>query len=64
MADFGSVAAIGSSLSRVQFETAYQGAVFRQQRDMIDLEGQLAVQLIQSAAIPGGDIGQNLDVSA
>lgn len=64
MADVGSVAAIGGALSRVEFETAYQGAVLRNQKDAIDLQGQLAVQLIQSASVPGGDIGQNLDVLA
>jgi hypothetical protein len=63
MADFGSVAAIGTSLSRVQFEAAYQGAVVGQLRDAIELEGDLAVKLIQSAVIAGGPIGQNLDVS-
>jgi len=63
MADFGSVAAIGTSLSRAQFEAAYQGAVLGQLRDAIDLEGQLAVQLIQSAVVAGGDVGQNLDIS-
>ena len=64
MADFGSVAAVGTALSRTQFEAAYQGAALRTLRDAIDLEGQLAVQLIQSAVITDPGVGRNLDVLA
>lgn len=64
MANVAAIGAASTALSRLEFETAYQAATLRQTRDAMDLQGQQAVQLIQSAALPPGDIGQNLNLLA
>jgi hypothetical protein len=54
------VAAVG--LQGVRIAAEINAALLRTQHDAIELEGQLAVQLIQSAVITDSDVGGNLDV--
>ena len=55
------IAAIGARLDAIEFRTAYQAAVLRLQKDLIQDVGQAAIKLIQSATIDPA-IGQHLDI--
>ncbi len=60
MADVASINGI-SSLSNLQFETQYQAQVAKLQKDAVSMQGQMALQLIQSVA---GTATPVLDVKA
>lgn len=47
MADISSINGI-SNLSALQFETEYQAKVAKLQKDAVNLQGQMALELIQS----------------
>ncbi|MBI2424642.1 MAG: hypothetical protein HYV27_17560 [Candidatus Hydrogenedentes bacterium] len=57
MAGIPSIGGIGAA----QFQAQYQAATLKLQKDAIDLQGDLALQLIASASVPTGT-GQNLDL--
>ncbi len=49
MADVSSINGI-SNLTNLQFETQYQAQVAKLQKDAVSMQGQMALQLIQSVA--------------
>ena len=59
-----SVSAIaqGADMSPSELEAAYQTAVIRKQKEVLEDQGELALKLIQSASVVDPDIGRNLNV--
>ena len=55
-----SIQALGAALRASEIQNAYATRVAVMQRDAIELQGQLALELL-SAALPPGQ-GENLDV--
>ncbi len=64
MAGASSIAALGAGLESARLETEYQALALRRQVDALNLQGDLALQLIQSAVITDQAVGANLDVTA
>lgn len=64
MAGASSIAALGASLKSARLATEFQALAIRRQVDALNLQGDLAIQLIQSAVITDPSVGTNLDVTA
>lgn len=58
-----SVSALGGALQALQIQTQYAARTAKIQIDAISLQGDLALQLLQSASVDPS-YAQNLDVSA
>ncbi|GMV91134.1 MAG: hypothetical protein AMXMBFR82_09120 [Candidatus Hydrogenedentota bacterium] len=64
MAGVSSIAALGAGLESARLATEYQALALRKQVEALNLQGDLALQLIQSAVITDSAVGANLDVTA
>jgi hypothetical protein len=53
----------GTDISALSFSTEYQARVMSLQKDTVELQGKLSLQLIQAAA-SSGQVGQQLNVVA
>ena len=53
----------GVGLAGARLAVEYQAAVIRTQKEALELEGDMAIKLIQAAVIPDEAIGRNLDVA-
>lgn len=60
------ITALSSQMSAAQFNIQYQAAVFNKIKDMQEIAGQAAIQLIQAAgpklADPSNPVGQNVNI--
>lgn len=63
MAGVSSIAALSAGLENARLATEIQALAIRRQVDALNLQGELAIQLIQSAVITDPAVGANLDVS-
>lgn len=63
MAGVSSIAALGAGLESARLATEYQTLALRKQVEALNLQGDLALQLIESAVITDAAVGANLDVS-
>jgi hypothetical protein len=63
MAGVSSIAALSAGLESARLATEFQALAIRRQVDALNLEGGLAIQLIQAAVITDAAVGSNLDVS-
>ncbi|MBI2431268.1 MAG: hypothetical protein HYV26_00125 [Candidatus Hydrogenedentes bacterium] len=57
------LAAISSVGTPTEIQLQYQTRVLQLQQDVLNMQGNMALQLIQSAGVPQ-ETGQQLDVSA
>ncbi len=64
MAGVSSIAALGAGLESARLATEYQALALRKQVEALNLQGDLALQLIQSAVVTDAAVGANLDVTA
>ena len=64
MAGISSISGIGAGIEAIRLETEFQALAIRRQVDALNLQGDLAIQLIQSAVVTDPSVGQNLDVLA
>ncbi len=64
MAGVSSIAALGAGLESARLATEYQALALRKQVEALNLQGDLALQLIQSAVVSDAAVGANLDVTA
>ena len=64
MAGISSISGIGAGIEAVRLETEFQALALRRQVDALNLQGDLAIQLIQSAVVTDPSVGQSLDVIA
>ncbi|MCC6489516.1 MAG: hypothetical protein IT365_13265 [Candidatus Hydrogenedentes bacterium] len=64
MAGISSISGIGAGIEAIRLETEFQALALRRQVDALNLQGDLAIQLIQSAVVTDPSVGQNLDVLA
>jgi hypothetical protein len=63
MAGVSSIAALSAGLESAHLATEFQALAIRRQVDALNLQGDLAILLIQSAVITDPAVGANLDVS-
>lgn len=64
MAGASSISGIGAGIEAIRLQTEFQALAIRRQVDTLNLQGDLALQLIQSAVVSDPSVGQNLDVLA
>jgi hypothetical protein len=64
MAGISSIAALGASLESARLATEFQALAIRRQVDALNLQGDLALQLIRTAVVSDAAVGANLDVTA
>ena len=64
MAGISSIAALGAGLESARLATEYQALAIRRQVDALNLQGDLALQLIESAVVTDAAVGGNLNVIA
>ena len=64
MAGISSISGIGAGIEAIRLETEFQALALRRQVDVLNLQGDLAMRLIESAVITDPSVGQNLDVLA
>jgi hypothetical protein len=58
-----SVSGIGPGIQGAQLANDYQAAVLRLQKDAVQLQGSLALQLIEAAATGDPAVGGNLNIA-
>ncbi len=61
MAGISSVAAVGNGTSPTQFEAEYTARAAKMAKDAVDMEGDMALKLIESASVDA-KVGQRLNM--
>jgi len=64
MAGISSIAALGAGLEGARLATEYEALAIQRQVDALNLQGDLALQLIESAVVADAAVGANLNVTA